>query len=256
MVDRTAKPTSRSVAKLTVDREKLVAQMAALTGRSNMVDGLRSKLLAMQEVIEKQVRKLATKEAKLQAKKRSLVEESRELGRRKAFYAQSLEQLMSECTRIQEELDALDDELRDRQEHPPAAPPRPTVPWPVAARRQAEQREQHGRLAPRLAVAVDVDLESENCFFAGMTENLSEGGLFVATYDTLPIGTLCDVTISLFDLPPISARCEVRWLRHEATSSDDYAPGMGVSFVDLAEEDRLTIAEFLQMREPFFIDGI
>lgn len=257
MSDDGLKEAPRSAEELAAERDRLVEQMDGLRGRSGTLEGLRSELLSLQGVIEQRVRTLATEEAKLQSRKRALAQESRELGRRKSEYVQSLGHLMTDYHRIEKEFKSLDAELRQQRAAPlPPPPPPPAVPTPAVTRPGANGEEQQGRQAPRLAVAVDVDMESDNCFYAGMTENLSEGGLFVATYDTFPIGTEVDVTITLLELPPIHAHCEVRWIRHEATSTDDYAPGMGIRFVELPEEDRRMIAEFLQMREPFFIDGV
>ncbi len=247
---------ARSLDELIARREELVEQMMQLRGHSEVLGEQRKEMLQAQTLVEEQVRALATEEARLQSRKRTLAAESQELGRRKSEYLTRYEEFVADYEGIAKELRTLDAEFQQDQEKLPTVPPRPEVPSPTASRAEPSDGQQPGRQSPRLAVAVDVDLESDNTFFAGMTENLSEGGLFVATYDTFPVGTVLDIVINLLEMPPIHASCVVRWLRYEASSNADYAPGMGLQFVDLDEEDRRMITEFLQLREPFFMDGI
>lgn len=102
---------------------------------------------------------------------------------------------------------------------------------------------------------VEVTLESESNFYNGFTENISAGGLFVATYDTREIGD----TLSMeFTLPgreaPISVKGEVRWLRELNPLTPDMTPGMGVRFVDLSDETAEIITAFIQHKDPLFYD--
>lgn len=109
---------------------------------------------------------------------------------------------------------------------------------------------------PRLSLAVEVTLESESCFYSGLTENISEGGLFVATYDLRPPGTRFAVSLTVEGMPPILVTAEVRWVRDSHGACVGHDVGMGMAFVDLAEEDRATIQAFLGFRSPLLIDGI
>ncbi len=112
------------------------------------------------------------------------------------------------------------------------------------------------RSYPRVDAELEIDFASEHTFFSGFSENLSDGGLFVATYNKRKIGERLHVRFTLPGLEhPISATVEVRWLRdyepHEASS----APGFGASFVDLDEDDREAIHRFLKKRAPIFFDA-
>jgi uncharacterized protein (TIGR02266 family) len=109
---------------------------------------------------------------------------------------------------------------------------------------------------PRLCLVVEVTLESESCFYSGLTENISEGGLFVATYDLRPPGTRFSVSLTVEGMPPIEVTAEVRWVRDSHGACAGHDVGMGMAFVDLAEDDRATIQAFLDFRSPLLIEGI
>jgi len=128
-------------------------------------------------------------------------------------------------------------------------------------RPQAETEERHpsGAVEARRAFArhdleLDVTLESESNFYMGLTENLSEGGLFIATHLVKPRGTQIQVS---FKLPhaaePIQAMGVVRWTR-EFSDTSDTMPGMGVRFERVAPHQIEQIREFLAARAPLFHD--
>ncbi len=127
---------------------------------------------------------------------------------------------------------------------------------PSAAPKTGDQQDAGDNLKrpPRLNIEVEVDLESDNTFYTGLTENISEGGLFVATFDLHPVGTEFNVSLTLEGMPTIEARAEVRWLRESHTASRDYAMGMGMRFLDLAEDDRATIQAFMECRAPLYME--
>jgi uncharacterized protein (TIGR02266 family) len=103
-------------------------------------------------------------------------------------------------------------------------------------------------------VTGSVDLESESNIYTGFTNDVSEGGVFIATDDLLDLGTRISIEFSLPDDPrPVRVRGSVRWLRVENPNSD-FPPGMGIQFLDLADDDRHRIARFVELREPLFYD--
>ena len=70
-------------------------------------------------------------------------------------------------------------------------------------------------------------------FLADYTENVSEGGLFIATQERFEMGTILDFEISFPGLlDPIQLQGEVKWYR-PASSSDEPA-GIGVQFLSQA----------------------
>lgn len=108
------------------------------------------------------------------------------------------------------------------------------------------------RAAPRVDVETQVTYASDTNFFAGFAADLSDGGLFIATYNLQPIGTLIDISFSLPSGHIVNTVGQVRWLRDTRDENQDAPPGMGVMFQGLAREDRAAIVDFLQAREPLF----
>ena len=106
------------------------------------------------------------------------------------------------------------------------------------------------RASPRVSLAAEVDLSSETNFFTGFSTDIATGGLFVATLDLAPIGTLVSVRFTLPGGEEISAQGEVQWLR--AIDEADRLPGMGIRFVELAPRAKAAIEEFIAGREPMF----
>ena len=116
----------------------------------------------------------------------------------------------------------------------------------------------------RLKGCRDVTLLGDHNFYTGLTENLSEGGLFVHTQSTLPIGTVLRVE---FTLPTSSEKLsmvgEVRWIRspdavreahnnYGSAGAGGLKPGMGIQFKELAPESVKAITKFISIRNPDF----
>jgi uncharacterized protein (TIGR02266 family) len=112
----------------------------------------------------------------------------------------------------------------------------------------------HERAHRRYRIELEVSLNSDSNFYMGLTQNLSHGGLFVATHVVQPIGTDVDIALRI----PTSAgllalRGTVRWVR-EFAETLEAPPGMGVEFEELSEEASRVIAEFLATRTPLFFE--
>lgn len=107
----------------------------------------------------------------------------------------------------------------------------------------------------RVAVEVDVDFSSESNFYRGFVENISEGGLFVATYEHKKVGDRVTLKFRLPDSTEIiECAGEVRWIRVQNPDTPDVSPGLGVRFVDLSPSLQLRVEEFIREREPLFFD--
>jgi uncharacterized protein (TIGR02266 family) len=110
------------------------------------------------------------------------------------------------------------------------------------------------RIFERSEVELEVTLESEHNFYLGLTENLSEGGLFIATHLLRPIGASIAVNLKLPNsAESFTAQGTVRWIRQYSETSDT-GPGMGVRFEQLPPEHTRIIREFLSARTPLFHD--
>lgn len=106
----------------------------------------------------------------------------------------------------------------------------------------------------RYRVELEVTLEGSHNFYMGFTENISEGGLFVATHRYKPIGSPIRLTLRLpAAAEPIEVLGEVRWVR-EANEANNVPPGMGVCFHEISEAGLHSINEYLKISEPLFFD--
>jgi len=135
------------------------------------------------------------------------------------------------------------------------APPIPLepkrLPPPPPPRTQATKAVER-RVQRRTQFEAKVDFESDHNFFTGFTSDISEGGLFIATVDTLPLGSRIEVTLSIGDGPTITVPATVRWIR-DILDDVKVMPGIGVQFESLPEYVRRGIHDFIGARDPLFM---
>ena len=112
------------------------------------------------------------------------------------------------------------------------------------------------RAAERFDLEVKVDLESDHNFYTGLTQNISSGGLFIATHHIRKIGDRITLNFSLPGASkPVVVETEVRWIReNSALHRIDGASGMGVRFINLTPEASAAIQSFIQSRDSLFYD--
>ena len=139
--------------------------------------------------------------------------------------------------------------VRAPQPTPPAPAPRPTPPP------EDGSDDAHARECTRFPLKVEVGYASEHNFYTGFMENLSSGGLFVATHNPAEIGDVIEVT---FTVPALrrncTAMCLVQWTRAYDPSMPDMIPGMGLKFVKLDADARGAVEMFIKHREPIFFE--
>ncbi len=132
------------------------------------------------------------------------------------------------------------------------------VPTPVPAPAQPRAPDalySEARRESRMRVHAEVTLGSESNFYTGFSGDLSEGGVFVATYEKLlPPGTAVELAVALPNRPPIKVTGKVRWVREPNDQSPGVFPGMGIQFDEVQAEALAAIKSFLQRREPMFWD--
>ena len=116
------------------------------------------------------------------------------------------------------------------------------------------QSESERRIQRRFPYRIEVNLESEHNFYTGFTENISSGGLFIATRELVELGTTLRVQFTLPDVDgPINVDCEVRWQRLEQ-GGGTLSPGIGVHFLSLSTQEEGYVNAFLRKRETLFYD--
>ena len=134
----------------------------------------------------------------------------------------------------------------------PAAPARPRAPAQPLGKISAPAAVNSGRNGMRIPIQTQVDLSSDSNVFTGFSTNLSEGGVFVATVNLLPVGTPVDLTLTLPGKTRITVKGEVRWTREIDDRVPEVFPGVGVRFLDLAPEASEALHRFVAEREPLF----
>lgn len=130
-----------------------------------------------------------------------------------------------------------------------------SVPAPLPADPHGSTERDESRSYPRFPLRVEVSYGSEHNFYTGFLENVSNGGLFVATHQLAEIGDLFELTFTVPGLNRVcTAVCRVRWLREYDPEQPDGVPGMGVQFSQLEPDARAAIELFIRHREPIFYD--
>ena len=86
----------------------------------------------------------------------------------------------------------------------------------------------------------------------GFSGEISEGGVFIATYATFPVGTLVEVLVTLPGGYESTIRGSVRFVRDPMDM--DSEPGIGVRFESLTAEQRELALRFIRKRPPLFYD--
>ncbi|HEY0093349.1 MAG TPA: TIGR02266 family protein [Archangium sp.] len=109
-----------------------------------------------------------------------------------------------------------------------------------------------GARASRVRMQATIDMRSDSNFFTGFTTNVSEGGIFVATVQSVPRGTTVDLDFTLPGGRPMKVTGVVRWTREVNDKTPELMPGLGVRFSHLPPEVASAITDFVATREPMF----
>jgi type IV pilus assembly protein PilZ len=134
-----------------------------------------------------------------------------------------------------------------KDQHPPSAA-RTEEPAESVAPENA------GREHERFLVELQVSVHSEHNLYAGLAENISAGGLFIATHQLQKVGSRIELSLRMPDSEEeFQVVGEVRWVRVYNEDSDT-SPGFGVRFTELPAGAAAAIGRFLGQREPLFFD--
>ena len=111
------------------------------------------------------------------------------------------------------------------------------------------------RAHERVAIEVEVDLASEHNFYSGITSDLSEGGVFVATHVPAQIGERLAMELRLPGRTD-TYRVEgiVRWVRDLRVTCDGVPPGFGMQFTGLSPDALAAIHQFVAQRDSIFFE--
>ncbi|MCB9593430.1 MAG: hypothetical protein H6719_11920 [Sandaracinaceae bacterium] len=95
---------------------------------------------------------------------------------------------------------------------------------------------------------------TESNFYVGFSGEISQGGVFCATYNILPKGTAVRMLITLPGNLSTEVNGHVRFVRDPMDMTSDSEPGMGIGFDGLTAESRDLILRFIRKRPPMFYD--
>jgi type IV pilus assembly protein PilZ len=104
-------------------------------------------------------------------------------------------------------------------------------------------------------VKVEVGLQTESNFYTGLTQDLSGGGVFVATHQIREVGDRIKVFLNLpGQKETFEILTEVRWVRSTYFSQSVEDPGMGLRFLQMSPQAKQAVSDFLSKRESLFFD--
>ncbi len=103
---------------------------------------------------------------------------------------------------------------------------------------------QLGRMAARLLVQYGQNPDELNSHYS---VNISQGGVFVATQDVIPVGTPLALRVQLpQQKDSLSCKGRVAWLNHPETGKKPQLPtGMGIEFSNLIAEQQAMVHRYL-----------
>jgi uncharacterized protein (TIGR02266 family) len=104
-------------------------------------------------------------------------------------------------------------------------------------------------------VAITVDSETEHNLWSDLTLDVMNGGVFVATYHPMPVGTPVHILLSLEGEPvPLALTGVVAWTRPHREGSDGVA-GAGIRFTDLEPRSAEKLLRFVEsVRTPMVFE--
>lgn len=120
----------------------------------------------------------------------------------------------------------------------------------ISPANDVDERRPQLRLMPRWRLRASLDLTSEDGLYAGLSYDVAEGGIFVATYDTPIVGARVDLTLTLPDGSDVEVMGVVRFVRDAELASDGLPAGCGVECKGLSVDAQRAIADFATIREP------
>jgi len=139
--------------------------------------------------------------------------------------------------------------------NPYAAPAIPTTsPAQPAYQPAAQAGAYRAENKERVPVEVNIGANTDSNFYVGFSGEISEGGVFCATYNIQPRGTGMRVLVTLPGNFEKHVNGFVRFVRDPMDLTAESEPGMGIQFEGLDPEARELILRFIRKRAPMFYD--
>ncbi|HEY1586698.1 MAG TPA: PilZ domain-containing protein [Polyangia bacterium] len=110
------------------------------------------------------------------------------------------------------------------------------------------------RLCPRWTLHAAIDVESDAGRWAGISYDVSAGGIFVATHGAPELGVQVAVTVMLPDGTRLLLAGAVRWVRPTTCASPGLPAGFGIEWDYLPMDALRALLHFAELREPLLSD--
>ncbi len=109
----------------------------------------------------------------------------------------------------------------------------------------------------RAPLDVEVTLESEHNFYSGIANDISEGGVFVATVVPPAVGSEISFALRLHDAesPSWHVTGVVRWIRSVDAACDGCPPGCGIQWRAIPATALKEIADFVAQRDTILYEA-
>ncbi|MFZ5889490.1 MAG: PilZ domain-containing protein [Myxococcota bacterium] len=104
---------------------------------------------------------------------------------------------------------------------------------------------------PSLA-PLELEFDQSTQLYADLSGDLASGGLFVATYQMLPVGTRVELEIELSDWTRLCVYGRVAWQR--PVTQDGAVPGIGVAFENLSPTALAALTSCCMSEPPLYFD--
>jgi tetratricopeptide (TPR) repeat protein/Tfp pilus assembly protein PilZ len=106
----------------------------------------------------------------------------------------------------------------------------------------------------RTPIEVNLGATTDSNFYVGFSSRIADGGVFIATYQCLPIGTEVELLVTLPGNFSARAHGKVRLVRDALASFGDDTPGMCVELEALSYATLALFERFAQKRAPLFME--
>lgn len=95
----------------------------------------------------------------------------------------------------------------------------------------------------------------EDHFYTGFSNDIEQGGIFVTTYNLLPLHTPVEVTIHFPQGDTTVVQGAVEWIREPNPVLPDMYPGMGVGLRNLTATSKAIITSYTNQHPTIFLDS-
>jgi uncharacterized protein (TIGR02266 family) len=106
----------------------------------------------------------------------------------------------------------------------------------------------------RQRIEANLGATTQSNFYVGFSGEIAHGGVFLATYETLPKDTSVTMLVTLPGGFEFECHGWVRFVRDPLDFMSEAEPGMGIQFEGLPAEARDLVLRFIQKRPPIFYD--